>query len=52
MTGTQLCDRWKCTDETLRNYRRSGKLHPVRPGHKWLYPLSEVQQIEEDSKAK
>lgn len=46
LTQTQLCERWHCTPETLRNYRRDGKLHPSRPGGKWLYRMSDVQQME------
>lgn len=51
LTTAQLCARWQCTEETLKNYQRSGRVHPVRPGHKWLYPLSEVEQLESDSRS-
>lgn len=46
LTQSQLCERWHCTPETLRNYRKEGKLRPSRPGGKWLYRVSEIQKIE------
>jgi predicted site-specific integrase-resolvase len=50
LTTAQLCARWQCSEETLRNYKKDGKLHPSRPGGKLLYPLDEIERIEEESK--
>ncbi len=43
-----LADRWEVSVETLKRWRRAGKLHPVNFGRSVRFPVSEILKLESE----
>lgn len=45
LTTAEVATVFRCSPRTLFNWRRAGRLHPVKLGRQWLYDRQEIERL-------